>query len=297
MHNTTINAIRDLAIRYEKSNPQVALELMQLAYRERPSGTVIRKKYFQYKEDLKPKTDAQLEISRLVDIGELAIIPMGFRCATSNLIRRKLRLSQESLPFDNGFFPPDAIASVLENPKIDMRFLDNGETHAVCIKDEFMTDPELGVGIEFTTTTYKEIDSIATHRGAKQLNRFLDSTLGYYTLNKEHKFVLAHYNWHPLSHNIKSNRVTNPNNNINSINDMLNRRIHRMFDRCRKATHVCFIYGENQGFRYMRIDERTFLLDDFSRLREVGKQKFGQNFFIADIGSLDSASELLKRIG
>lgn len=161
-----------------------------------------------------------------------------------------LGVSQASLPFDSGFFPPASVASVLANPKINMRFDDEKLTHSVCLKFEGCTDSAGNRGIEFKRSSYDEINTIVTSKNIENINQYLDSTFGYYTLDENHKFVLAHYNWHEFSDKSKYKGITDPTLNLEAINKSLNKRIDRLFDICNSAKYIFFIYGEYQNYEY-----------------------------------------------
>jgi hypothetical protein len=303
MNPRTIDAIRDCALRYENNDLQVAYELMQIAHINRPSGLFIEKKYLNYKEQLEsekkrlePKTEGWLQLIKLVDNGDVAIIPIGFRCFTAKMIEKKLGIQQESFPFNSGFFSPNSVASVLKNPKINLQFNDQGKTHAVCIKTEMNVDSDYGLGIKFNSSSYEEINSRAKNRDVKGINSLLDSTFGYYTLDRSHKFVLAHYNWHEFAGKSKSNGITSPAVNLVKINETLNKRISRMFERCSKAKHIYFIFGEEQGYKYMQIDDIYQPLDDFSELDKVCREIYGSKFSILNIEDIETASELVAKL-
>lgn len=66
MNPKTIDAIRDLALKYENQDLQVAFELMQIAHSERPKGLYIKNKFLQYRERLDAKSKEQLELIALV---------------------------------------------------------------------------------------------------------------------------------------------------------------------------------------------------------------------------------------
>ena len=45
-------------------------------------------------------------------------IPVGYRCFTGK--RKAFNLKVRSLPFDNGFFPPQSIASILKSGNMNL---------------------------------------------------------------------------------------------------------------------------------------------------------------------------------
>lgn len=244
LNKKEINSIRDAALSLEKTDVKLAYNLMKIAFKNRPDGPLIKSKLKVYAEKLKkiPVSKSDFKLKEMVDSGNVAIIPIGFRCFTKNFIAHKLKIVQASLPFDSGFFPPESIASVLNNPKINLKFPDiNLNNHTVCIKNERYNDSNLGIVTQFKKSTYHEIDSIVDSGNCSKINSYLDSTYGYYTVDLQHKFVLAHYNWHKLSNPFKSKGITDPEKNIENINQILNKRIERMFELCNSAKYIFFI--------------------------------------------------------
>ncbi len=284
LKNTEIALIRDAAVMFEDSNLQMAHDLMAIAYKARPEGPLIKKKINIYKEELeRPDQDARKKLKELVISGDIAIIPIGFRCYTNKFIVDKLGTrTQESLPFDSGFFSPHAVASVLQTPHIYMSIDGVDENHSVCIKTENYKNINYGLGIKFESSTYKHVNSIATSKNIPKINQYLDSTFGYYTLNIKHQFVLAHYNWHPLSSNDKSKGIVDPKENLKTINLIMKRRISRMMDKINKSKHVIFVFGESQKYQYLQIDQTYYNLSDFDKLKTVCTEKFGDKFTIVN---------------
>lgn len=274
MSPSTINAIRDLAVSYENKNLQVACELMELAHQARPAGPYIKRKYDSYKR----KLPATLKLSKLVGNKEIVIIPIGFRCYTNSFIEKTLGLSLPSFPFTNGFFSPTSVASVFKNPKINLQYSNNKKSHSICIKNEPCQDGEFGRGIQFIRSTYDEINTLAKTRDQKNIRTLLDSTFGYYTLDNYHKFILAHYNWHPFAHESKSKGITNPSANLDTINTILNRRISRMLELCDQAKHLFFIFHENEKYNYLKIDDEFFHLNQFKELDAICESKYGSKY-------------------
>jgi hypothetical protein len=284
LKNKDINLIRDAAIKLEKTDLEMAHDLMAIAHRTRPGGPFIKKKLLEYQERLEALDPEIIEKSKLRDLvssGELVIIPIGFRCHTKGFIFNKLGVKpQASLPFDSGFFSPNAVASVLNYHKVELSFDGVGENHFVCVKTENNDDEQYGLGIKFETSTYEDINAVATSRNVPGINKYLDSTFGFYTLDVKHQFVLAHYNWHPLSSDEKSKGIVDPAENLQIINSMMDRRIQRMMELIENAKHVFFVFGENQNYSYLQIDDSVCHLDDFDRLHTVCVQKFGDKFTI-----------------
>lgn len=279
-----IDLIRDAAIKLENTDIKMAHDLMAIAHRARPNGPFIKKKLIGYREQLEASDPERVEknkLRELVSSGELVIIPIGFRCFTKQFISNKLGVKlQASLPFDSGFFSPNAVASVLTYPKVELSFDGFGRNHFVCVKTENNDDEQYGLGIKFDTSTYEDINAVATSQDVPDINKYLDSTFGFYTLDVKHQFVLAHYNWHPLSSDSKSKGIVDPKENLQIINSIMERRIQRMMDMIENAKHVVFIFGENQNYNYLQIDSSVCRLDDFDKLHTVCVEKFGDKFTI-----------------
>lgn len=222
-----------------------------------------------------------MELQKLVTDEDIVILPIGFRCYTKDIITKKLGIKQQTLPFDNGFFPAQAIASVIEEGQISI-----GDD-SVCIKTEMNKDPKFGLGIKFISTTYDHINSLLISKDIPDINKYLDVTFGYYTLDCKHKFVLAHYNSHPFSNRSK----IDPKENVKNINDMLNRRIERMMKMCVNAKHIFMLFEEHQNYKYMQLDNEYFILNDFDRLMNVCKNMFGSKFTVYNITHMTDVSK------
>lgn len=196
------------------------------------------------------------------------IIPIGFRCFTKYDIFKQIGFDVLNLPFNNGFFPQEAIISILENPIIDIE-----KDHSVCIKREYYQFPNLETGIKFYSSTYEKIDQLVDCATPENINSYLDSTMGYYTWDRTHNYVLAHYNWH-----IFANK-TDIKTNMKSINDMLNRRIKRMFELCFAADYLFLFYEETQKYRCMVIDNIIFELG-YKKIRDAFEKTFKKKCLI-----------------
>ena len=263
MKPNKINTIRNAALKLENQDLQMAYDLMYIAHQQRPTGPFIKEKLNEYKNKLLCHKENLSLINKSVLTGDIAIIPIGFRCGTAKMIEEKLGVTQASFPFNNGFFSPDAVASVLKTPNINMSFNDKGQSHNVCILTKNVIDDTHGSGIQFQSSTYKYIDSIAVDKNVKDLYKYLDSTYAYYTHDMQHNLILAHYNWHSLSNYNHSKGITNPLENLEKINNILNKRIIRMLDVCDKAKHIFFIFGNNEDYNYLKIDTHLYHLNDF----------------------------------
>ena len=83
MKSKTIDIVRDLALKYEQHDLEVAHDLMTVAHQERPAGQLITKKLLDYKYRLNCKSAEAIELNKLINAGHVAIIPIGFRCFTA----------------------------------------------------------------------------------------------------------------------------------------------------------------------------------------------------------------------
>ena len=283
-----VDTLRDAAVMLERDNFELALKLMVMAHRARPDGAFINAKLQEYREHEKVQT--------MVKSGALAIIPAGFRCHTRMNLAKALGLSQVSLPFDSGFFPPSSIASVLKTRQVALKFPDpNRSTHQVCIKnDNERRDNRRG--INFRTSSYEEINSLVRDRNQPNINSLLDATFGYYTLDKANGFVLAHYNWHQFAGEKLSKGVRQPELNIPNINQTLNNRIERMFDMCDRAQKIIFVVSREQFCDFMAIDDDVYNLDDIEPIRDAVAQIFGERAIVVELHEIDTAHKLLNRI-
>lgn len=293
LNNNTINFLRDSAIQFENKNLSMAYELMSIAHYARPEGPFIQKKLESYKKKLRSTSEKERYLQEMINTGSLVFLPIGFRCHTMIRFKEKVRINQKSTVFTNGFFPPDSIISVFKNPKFSLEFSDP-KTHAVCIKHEHYEDPELGIGIKFNKTTYDYINSIATDKNTKEINKYLDSTYGYYTLVKEHGFVLAHYNWHKHASQTKSKGIYNPKDNLQNINDIMNRRVARMIDECNNAKYIVCLYYENQGYNFMMIDNQIHYLNKYNKIMLLLEEMFTAKIILMNVSNIVSANEIIK---
>lgn len=237
-------------------------------------------------------SENEFKLKVMIKSGEVAIIPAGFRCYTKKNIFGKLNFKQPSMPFDSGFFPPSSIASVIKNPKINLEYPESSLTHAVCTKYERQNDSLLGFGIKFKKSSYAKINSIVENREGMGINRFLDSTCGYYTLDLTHNFILAHYNWHKRATLEQSKGVYDPCLNLKQINEIFNKRIRRMFDLCNSAKICFFVVGEFQKYNYMMVDDDYFDLNDFTELESTIRDVFSAKCFVATVSDIDTADKL-----
>ena len=101
----------------------------------------------------------------------------------------------------------------------------------------------------------------------------LDSTRGYYTLNKEHNFVLAHYLWHKSSKNYK----TNYRNTIDILSGMFQRRLNRLNELCANHKNKFFIHYHHQQYNSVKINDNEYDLTDMDILKNQLTESFGEN--------------------
>lgn len=289
-----IDALRDAAISFEEKDFSVALELMNIAHQMRPSGPGIIKKIREYKQELE-LVDSENRLSALVSSGEIAIIPIGFRCHTKIKIKNKFKIDQSSLPFDSGFFPPSSIMNVLSCPEVNLSLNEDKINHYVCIKNEPFVIGEKK-GIKFTTSSYQEINSLAISPKSPDINKYLDSTYGYYTLDVNKGFVLAHYNWHKFSNFSHSSGVHDPKINLINTSNMLNRRVKKMLSLIESSRYAFFIYYENQGYEFMLVDDVYYDLKNLDELKYFLLDKFPGKAFVGTLEDFSDASSILEKI-
>ena len=134
---------------------------------------------------------------------KVKIIPFGFRCFT-RIDLKKFNLITETFPFDNGFFTPNSLMSVIKSKSL---IFENNFT--LCTKKE------QGSCIEFYRSTEEEINNLLedteslgfTRDGQRLITKngiqLLDSTYGFFTLHDDHGLVLAHYFYHEKSKSYK----------------------------------------------------------------------------------------------
>lgn len=213
---------------------------------------------------------------------EILYIPCGFRCFTKNMIRKKnkkINLQPYSLPFDNGFFSPLSIIKFIEDKECKIN-IENTNPCLVIKNGIWKNDKK---GIEFQEVDYQTVNNFIDKNGYD--NKYLDRTNGYYTLCKDYQFVLAHYNWHLVS----GREITNPEKNIEIINQMFNRRKKRLFELINKSSQInlCFcdqsVHPEHldslplkqRFFSFIRINNKDFnLRSDFYLLENYFKKRF-----------------------
>ena len=269
LSDSTINLLRDLSLeQFKKQDFRTSEELAMLCYLARPN---------EYTQERIARFSSLRKLRQLVSDKKIAFIPAGLRCTTSTFLKDNFSIVQPALPFDVGFFSPDSICSVLQNPVINLYYPDNYMTHRVC-RMYFNVDEGY---IKFVSSTYEDIEKMIVE-DKDNINTYLDSSFAYYTLDVVHNYVLAHYNWHPLSSIEKSHGVTNPKENLRNVTDILNRRIERMFHIINSTEYVFFV-NHNQGrFKFIMIDDNRFDLEVLSKLQNLITEKFGQGKIVVN---------------
>ena len=270
-----VDKIRDLAIELSKEGDIVAaFKLMELAHKSRKEGPLIKEKLNEYKNILLQDFNIAQKISKAVNSGHLAIIPAGFRCFTKQKIEDFTGIEQASLPFDYGFFSPHSIASILRNPTITT-CTTNPTSYSLCRKIEKYINTDGERGIRFETMSKEKIDQEVITATPSNVNQYLDATLGYYTLDNEHNYISAHYNWHAIKPGL-SKQQSDISYNIALLRQTLQRRIARMLKICEKAHRILFIVHETQNYKYIQIDKNEFKLDNIDPIKIAAIDLFGQ---------------------
>jgi len=178
---------------------------------------------------------------------------------------KEYNLISFSLPFNNGFFTPQSIASILKSE--NMNFLLSGtrepKNFSFCKK------------IDGKCNSFQEISESEIDEQIKDgyNNQFLDDSCGYYTLNKEHNFVLAHYLWHKSSKNYK----TNYRNTIDILSGMFQRRLNRLNELCANHKNKFFIHYHHQPYNSVKINNNEYDLTDMGILKNQLTESFGEN--------------------
>ena len=193
-------------------------------------------------------------------------IPVGYRCFTNGLLCNN-NLKAETLPFDYGFFPPQSIVSALKSENMNL-LLDGArepKNFSFCKKISEIND-----GNSFQEISESEIDEQIKDGHD---NKLLDLKGGYYTLNKDHNFVLAHYLWHKSSENYK----TNYRNTIDVLSDMFQRRLNRLNELCANHKNKFFIHYHYQPYNSVKINDNEYDLTDMDILKNKLTESFGEN--------------------
>ena len=289
-----VNQPRNAALLLEKHDVGAARDLMKIALQSRPNGPLIKAKIALYDKKIKFESKEAKHLHGLLRSGELVIIPAGFRCYTKRHMLEDLGVKQQSMPFDNGFFPPNSIAKIIESGKIDLR--ESEKAHTVCVKYENHEAGNKRV-IKFQTSSYEELEELIVSKDQDGLSQYLDATYGYYTLDVKNDYVLAHYNWHMFAANKHSNGITNPVENLQIINATMNKRISRMVNACKSARRVIFAVGEFENYSHMLIDDVEHDLYDYELLADVVRGHLNQNSVVTNYADIDSVEKTLALVG
>ena len=206
-------------------------------------------------------------------LNDCCFIPTGYRCYNA-MIMKKYNLNGFTLPFDNGFFTPQSIVSVFKSRNMNLLLDDKKEpkNFSFCKKlKEVDSNRLLSMdGDSFQEISESEIDEQL--KGGYD-NKLLDITRGYYTLNKEHNFVLAHYLCHKSSKKYK----TNYRNTIDIISDMFQRRLNRLNELCTNHKNKFFIHYHRQPYNSVKINDNEYDLTDMDILKNQLTESFGEN--------------------
>jgi hypothetical protein len=291
----SINLIRDLAVRLEATDVEASHTLMEIAYSARPNGEFIEQKLRQYRLEIDATRNHITKIAALQKAGAAAIVPVGFRCFTSQWLRKRIGISQCTHPFDVGFFPPASIASVLRFPRISLDFQDKA-SFDICKKYENSKHLLYGKGVRFCRSSKEEIDLAVMGACKKKFNRYLDSTFGYYTLDNRHGYVLAHYNWHLLAEEKMSAGCVDMAANLHRASEILNRRIDRMIKACHSASIVIFVSHNPQCYGYMQVDGEVYDLMDLTDIGVAANAAFGGKVHVVTAAELIESTSIRRLI-
>lgn len=69
-----------------------------------------------------------------------------------------------------------------------------------------------------------------------------------------------------------------------------------MMDMCDKAKHIFFVHGEQQGYKYMQIDDQYFEISNLSILNETFNKMYNLKFTVINIHNVNCANELLNEL-
>ena len=206
-------------------------------------------------------------------LNDCCFIPVGFRCFAVNQPKRH-NLTAKTLPFDFGFFSPQSIVSVLKSGNMNFLLDDKKEpkNFSFCKKLKEVDSNKL---LSMDGDSFQEISESEIDEQLKDGydNKLLDSSCGYYTLNKEHNCVLAHYLWHKSSKNYK----TNYRNTIDILSGMFQRRLNRLNELCANHKNKFFIHYHCQPYNSVKINNNEYDLTDMDVLKNQLTESFGEN--------------------
>jgi len=186
------------------------------------------------------------------------------------LVKHTLPGTCKSLPFDNGFFPPASVASVLKSGNMNL-VLNNNEP------GNFHFCKKVIDGAHFVSMPEQQIETELQLKGGYD-NELLDSTCGYYTHNIDHGYVLAHYIWHESA----GRYVTNYRNTIDDISSMFQRRLERLYEICSSHGNRFYIYYSPQQYKTLKIDNDIYDLTDMETIKDQLDKSFptGENIIL-----------------
>lgn len=209
-------------------------------------------------------------------LNDCCFIAVGYRCFTAAFMKiKKHNLVFETLPFDNGFFPPQSIASILKCGNMNLLLDDEKEPKNFSFCKKY---GEPNFRNRFLSTEGKSFQVISEIEIDEQLksgydNKLLDHLRGYYVLNEDHDYVLAHYLWHKSSEKYK----TNYRNKIDIISSMFQRRLKRLNEICAGHKNKFFIHYHYQPYNSVRIRDIEYDLTDMDILKNQLTESFGEN--------------------
>lgn len=217
-------------------------------------GAVRKTRYFSVGESPDEQNKLQLlraaeQFSKVPRDGFPVVVPAGFRC-TVRIPLRERGVVGASMPFDNGFFSPRAILSVLKGG----RMLE--DTKCVTKRE----DP-----LRFESKDCMDIrrEVLANGTVREDGTELVDKRRNYFLLDKTHHFVQPHY-----AH------IDDPV----IPKEMLNRRLQRFWDQCRRNRTMWLVHYQGGGFTDHEIfvdDKKENVRTTFSELAAYLKEECG----------------------
>lgn len=154
---------------------------------------------------------------------------------------------------------------------------EEGKDYRVCIKDEYIEDSGGSMCIRFQESSYAEIDERISHPGQPNINRFLDSTFGYYTLDTRHGYVLAHYNWHKFACGIKGDRPESSKSWLKGAEQIMNRRLSRLDTMCRTARSILCVHDKLPSLKTLKIGPVDYQLSSHNEVEKVFEKRYSKH--------------------
>ena len=218
------------------------------------------------------QSSAISKLAKLHHSGDLFCVSLGLRCNNPTKIVELIGSAQPSYPFDAGFFTPQSVLKILKKGNICCTdFIEKNSNNLLSMYKHEYYIKNGKLGIYFKSIEFGRLNSIIDSYSNITLSArcgFLDGTLGYFTLNSSFDFILAHYIWHKKSLAQYNQGVTDVRINISKAVEILNRRIERFNHKVASSKFNIFIYGEYQGFDFMRINDNYYDLNKVGGLRE-----------------------------